>query len=272
MASYSPANAGITLITTFAPYLYVPNASGGFDHVGILRDVGRNTVDFDISGRTIVMAMASDGLDTGPVRVYALPESLVAPPAIANNFDARNVSGFTLTPGSGFELLGNSSNYYFRQTVASRDAAAVYNDTDWSFYQSIEADVTPSSWDLSTSYSGVAVRYVDDNNFYFAGIKSNGNLVLGRKLNGATKILAQRGVERGAPCSPSPPTDDLGHPAIRGHRRAVAACCRRCESCTWPRGTGDSPRSREFRQYLCEAHERRVNAMGIPRFCRSSGP
>src|SRR6187399_1740972 len=73
-----------------APYLYVPNASGGFDHVGILRDVGRNTVDFDISGRTIVMAMASDGLDTGPVRVYALPEFLVAPPAIANNFDARN--------------------------------------------------------------------------------------------------------------------------------------------------------------------------------------
>ena len=177
-----------------APYLYVPNASGGFDHVGILRDVGRNTVDFDISGRTIVMAMASDGLDTGPVRVYALPESLVAPPAIANNFDARNVSGFTLTPGGGFELLGNSSNYYFRQTVASRDAAAVYNDTDWSFYQSIEADVTPSSWDLSTSYSGVAVRYVDDNNFYFAGIKSNGNLVLGRKLNGATKILTQSGL------------------------------------------------------------------------------
>jgi hypothetical protein len=175
-----------------APYLYVPNASGGFDHVGILRDVGRNTVDSDISGRTIVMAMASDGLLPGPARVYVLPESLVAPPAIANNFDARNVSGFTLTPGSGFTLLGNSSNYYFRQTVASRDGAAVYNDTDWSFYQGIEADVTPSSWDLSTSYSGVAVRYVDDNNFYFAGIKSNGNLVLGRKLNGATTILAQR--------------------------------------------------------------------------------
>jgi hypothetical protein len=175
-----------------APYLYVPNAAGGFDHVGILGDVGRNTVDFDISGKTIVTAMASDGLLPGLARVYALPTSLVAPPAIANNFDARNVSGFTLTPGSGFELLGNSSNYYFRQTVASRDAAAVYNDTDWSFYQSIEGDVTPSSWDLSTSYSGVAVRYVDDNNFYFAGIKSNGNLVLGRKLNGATTILAQR--------------------------------------------------------------------------------
>ena len=181
------------------PYLYVPNASGGFDHVGILGDVGRNTVDFDISGRDHRgRRVASDGLDTGPVRVYALPESWWRPPAIANNFDARNVSGFTPTPGSGFVLLGNSSNYYFRQTVGSRDAAAVYNDTDWSFYQGIEADVTPSSWDLSTGYSGVAVRYVDDNNYYFAGIKSNGNLVIGRKLNGAITILAQRAVERGA--------------------------------------------------------------------------
>jgi hypothetical protein len=50
---------------------------------------------------------------------------------------------------------------------------------------------TPTSWDLSTSYSGVAVRYVDDNNFYFAGIRSSGNFEIGRKLNGMTTILAQ---------------------------------------------------------------------------------
>ena len=175
------------------PYVYVPDASGGFDHVGILDNIGHNAIDFDISGRTIVVAQASDET-SGPISVYGLPRSLVAPPAIANNFDARNVSGLTQTPGSGFVLLGNSSNYYFRQTVGSRDAAAVYNDTDWSFYQGTEADVTPSTWDLSTSYSGVAVRYVDDNNYYFAGIKSNGNLVLGRKLNGAMTTLAQRAV------------------------------------------------------------------------------
>jgi hypothetical protein len=175
-----------------APYLYVPNASGGFDHVGILRDVGRNAVDFDISGTTVAIVTASDGFVPGRVSVYALPESLVAPPAIANNFDARNVSGFTPTSGSGFALAGNSSNYYYKQTVAARDTAAVYNDSDWSFFQGIEADVTPTSWDLSASYSGVAVRYVDDNNFYFAGIRSSGNLEIGRKLNGATTILAQR--------------------------------------------------------------------------------
>jgi hypothetical protein len=154
--------------------------------------MGPRSADFDISGRTIVSAGGSDGLVPVPIAVYVLPQTLVAPPAIANNFDARNVSGFTLTPGSGFALAGNSSNYYLRQSIAARDTAAVYNDTDWTFFQGIEADVTPASWDLSASYSGVAVRYVDDNNFYFAGVRSSGNLQIGRKLNGATTILAQR--------------------------------------------------------------------------------
>ena len=77
-----------------APYLYVPNASGGFDHVGILGGAGALTIDFDISGRTIVSA---GGIDYGPLqaRVYVLPQPLVAPPAIANNFDARDISGLT---------------------------------------------------------------------------------------------------------------------------------------------------------------------------------
>jgi hypothetical protein len=176
-----------------APYVYAPNSTGGFDHVAVLGGAGDVSLDFDISGKTVVVASATDfGFVEGEVAVYVLPSTFTASPAIANNFDARNVSGLTPTPGSGFTLLGNSSNYYFRQTVGSRDAAAVYNDTDWSFYQGIEADVTPSSWDLSTSYSGVAVRYVDDNNFYFAGIKNNGSFEIGRKLNGATTILAQR--------------------------------------------------------------------------------
>ena len=177
----------------YAPYLYVPNASGGYDHVGILRDAGSSVFDFDISGRTIVAAGTGDGLVAGAVAVYVLPQTLVAPQAIANNFDARNVSGFTVTSGSGYALAGNSSNYFFQQTVAARDTAAVYNDTDWSFYQSIEADVTPTSWDLSASYSGLAVRYLDINNFYFAGVQSNGHVVLGRKLNGSTSILMSGG-------------------------------------------------------------------------------
>jgi hypothetical protein len=179
-----------------SPYLYVPNASGGFDHVGILGSAGTFLSDYDISGKTIVAAGGTEfGFIQGEVSVYELPASLIAPPAIANNFDARNVSGFTLTSSSGFALAGNSSNYYFQQTVAARDTAAVYNDTDWTFFQGIEADVTPISWDLSTSYSGVAVRYVDDNNFYFAAIRSNGDLQLGRKLNGATAILAHRALD-----------------------------------------------------------------------------
>jgi hypothetical protein len=59
------------------PYLYVPNASGGFDHVGILRN-GTRSADFDIMAGTIVSA-GKRWLRPVPVAVYVLPQTLVAP-------------------------------------------------------------------------------------------------------------------------------------------------------------------------------------------------
>jgi hypothetical protein len=178
------------------PYVYVANGAGGFDHVATLQGGGTFNTDFDISGRTIVSAGGTDfGSIQGFVSVHVLPETLVSPPAIANNFDSRDISGFTLSSGSGFSLAGNSSNYLFRQAVGARDTAAVFTSTDWRGFQYIEADVTPGSYDLSESWNGVAVRYVDENNYYFAGVTQIATFVIGRKVNGVFTILAEEDVD-----------------------------------------------------------------------------
>jgi len=174
------------------PYLYVPNSTGGFDHVGVLKGGGPISRGFDISGRTIVAASATDfGSIQGRVSVYVLPTTLASPPAIANNFDARDVSGFTFTQFSAYALAGDASNYFLRQTVAARDTAAVLTATDWQDFQYIEADLTPQSWDTPEAWSGIAVRYIDNDNYYFAGKRNALAFVIGRKVNGVFTILAE---------------------------------------------------------------------------------
>ena len=61
-----------------SPYVYIPNASSGFDHVGILQGAGNTSGDFDISGKTIVAGGATDfGSIDGSVSVYVLPSTLL---------------------------------------------------------------------------------------------------------------------------------------------------------------------------------------------------
>ncbi|MES1263942.1 MAG: hypothetical protein ABUL69_06265, partial [Peristeroidobacter soli] len=76
--------------------------------------------------------------------------------------------------------------------MAARDTAASLTATDWQDFQFIETDLTPTSWDLPESWSGVAVRYIDNDNYYFAGKLNALAFVLGRKVNGVFTILAEQ--------------------------------------------------------------------------------
>ena len=89
-------------------------------------------------------------------------------------------------------LAGNSSNYLLRRPGdSSVDAAAVFNNSDWRDFQFIEADVTPSVLTSSEGWYGVVVRYVDDDNYYFAGMSGINTFQIGRKANGVFTILAE---------------------------------------------------------------------------------
>ena len=176
------------------PYLYVKNSQGGFDHVGIIGgpNPGPSTSDFDISGRTVVKTSVSErGSIITEIVVYTLPDELPKPRAIVNNFEARDVSNFSTTAASQYALAGNSSNYIFRQSNQTADTAAVLNDSDWEDYQRVHAVLKPNAFSRANAWLGLAVRYIDENNYYFVSLGNDDVVRLQRKVNGAVTTLAQ---------------------------------------------------------------------------------
>lgn len=171
------------------PYVYLENAAGTFDHVGILETSGF-TQDFEISNNTVFAGFELIG-DTG-VDVFTLPSPLRPADSIVNDFNARNVSGFETNAGSQFALAGNSANYLYRQSATTGESVAVLTDSDWNHYQSIEADITPTAFGSPNSYVGLAVRYLDIANNYYVTWRSSNVIQLKRKVNGAFITLAER--------------------------------------------------------------------------------
>jgi hypothetical protein len=174
------------------PYVYVANSSGNFEHVAILKLGNGGTVgDLDISGNTaVVESFTQLGSIIGQVDVFVLPSPLVAPPAIANNFEAGDVSGFTQSPGSQFALAGYPAHYSYRQSNTSGEASAALTNSDWRYYQSIDADVSPSLL-TGDSWVGLAVRYVDADNYYFVSLGNTNVAQIGKKINGVVTTLAE---------------------------------------------------------------------------------
>lgn len=169
------------------PYVYVLDASGQFDHVAVLVAHG-NVHDLDISGRTVVTASESPDGSTW-VAVYNLPSPLVPPDAISNDFNARGLSGFQVSAGSSFALVGNTSNYFYRQSANVSDARALLTDSDFGF-QTIRAELRLTTSNNPDAWAGVAFRYVDTDNYYYVTLNSTAGARLNRRLNGVTTTLA----------------------------------------------------------------------------------
>ena len=117
MASYSPTNAGICL-TTALRRICMYKRLAGFDHVGILGSAGTFTIDFDISGKTIVSAGGSDRPPPGQVWCTSSLNPWSRPLRLPTTSMRVNVSGFTITPGTFGVCTGS------RQFVQLRASAA----------------------------------------------------------------------------------------------------------------------------------------------------
>ena len=171
-------------------YAYHENADGSFSHVGILETSGW-TDNFDVSGNTVIVS-AEDENSEQAVATFTLPSPLVPPAAISNDFNAHDISGFQQTAGSGYALAGNVSNYLYRQSATTGESIAVLTGSDWTtYYQSIEADITPTAFDGADRYVGLAVRYLDAGNNYYVTWRSSNVIQLKRKVNGAYVTLAE---------------------------------------------------------------------------------
>jgi hypothetical protein len=172
------------------PYLFRQNLAGAFDQVAIL---ATETAAFvAVSGNTAVASCQDDYDRTIFLRFFTLPTPIVAPDAVANDFEARDVSDIQQSAGSGFALVNSGANYVYRQSATGGESHAVLTHTDWTDYQFIEADITPTAFDGNDRWFGLAVRYVDENNFYYVTLRSSGKLQIRRKINGVFTTLAER--------------------------------------------------------------------------------
>jgi hypothetical protein len=174
------------------PYVYVKNPQGTFDHVGVLARAG-SIIQFDISGDSIV-AVSSDGRGYVEewLNVYKLPADRSRPAAIPNNFDAQDIGDFSFSAGSQYSLAGNFANYLLRQSNLIADTAAILETSEWTDYQSVEADLRINAGATPGSRVGLAVRYLDADNYYCVTVGGGEGLIrLQRKLNGVLTTLAQ---------------------------------------------------------------------------------
>ncbi|MES1262853.1 MAG: hypothetical protein ABUL69_00755, partial [Peristeroidobacter soli] len=171
------------------PYAYIETAPGFFEHVAIL-DTERNTIDFDVSGRTVVAAEQDSGGEQRIV-VFTLPEPLAAPPPIPNDFEDRDASDFTFVSGQ-FALATRGTDDVLAQTATSgvSVSVALANDSDWTDYQRIEADIAPG-FGAADAWVGLVARYVDANNYYYVAVRYNNTFGIYRRLNGTDTLMAQ---------------------------------------------------------------------------------
>ena len=167
-------------------YLYLRNSAGLFDHVAVLGTYGGAT-SVDVSGNRAVVS-GSGFFGEINLQFFELPEPLRAPAAIANDFDARDISGWQQEPGSQFALVTTPRGIQYRQASLVDKATAFLTNSDWSNAQSIEADIIPRAINGS-SWVGLALRYIDANNHYYVTLRNTNQLQLKRMVAGEFTTL-----------------------------------------------------------------------------------
>jgi hypothetical protein len=166
---------------------YLETSPGHFEHFASLI-TSDPALHHDISGRTVVSIDRNVPLDTPYViEVFTLPTPSRAPQTVVNDFEDRDVSDFTFNSGQ-FAVATRGTNEVLTQSSTSTLGIALLTDTDWTDYQSIEADITPT-FGAGDSWVGLIVRYVDANNYYFAAIRSNATYGIYKRVNGVDTLL-----------------------------------------------------------------------------------
>ncbi len=74
-----------------------------------------------------------------------------------------------------------------RKVPPAASPIATLNDTDWTYYQRIEADVTPS-FGGTGSWVGLVARYVDANNYYSVVVRAT-TYGIYKRVNGVDTLL-----------------------------------------------------------------------------------
>ena len=162
------------------------NASEPYEHVATLvSSDGGSLGNFGMSSRRVI---ASCGVEAC---YFELPASLSQPAPIQHTFAGATPTGWSTSAGSAFSIVQRGISRVLRQADTANPAThtAVLDASNWT-NQSVQADVRPLAFAGSESWHGLATRYRDAGNHYFAMVNSAGVASLNRAAGGVSTSLA----------------------------------------------------------------------------------
>jgi hypothetical protein len=179
--------------------VYIEASPGQFEHVATLPAFDATwPSSFDVSGRTVVVAMQDYGGSQNEVRVFNLASQLRAPNPIVNDFEDRDASDLTFYGGQFALATRGTGRDVLAQSATNALAIAVFTGSDWPDDQRVEADVTPT-FTSAGSWVGLVARYVDANNYYYLAIRSNLTYGIYKRVNGVDTLLRAGSFNRTPP-------------------------------------------------------------------------
>lgn len=173
--------------------VYRKDASGRYQQVAELASSRGDALGpvAEISGRTIITGgWKPEATDQGRLYFFELPEDLSAPRPLQDDFEDGNSAGWTIESGAmSVERRGPSR--VLRQASITGTAVAVLAASHMSS-QSVRADFRPTGFAAGDHWFGVATRYTNAANQYYAVLRTGGYVTLRRVQAGHHVTLGNR--------------------------------------------------------------------------------
>ncbi len=173
--------------------LFRKNAAGKYEHVARLIPTGPHSLvdEAAINGHRMIFPAYRDQTSLNQeVLTFDLPTTYTPSPVIATGFESGPLP-FEPQLGRFTVVMSVNGNHVYRQSSTASNYRALLGDSDW-IEQSIEADIRPSVFSGSDRWAGLAVRYLDDANYYYVTLRSSGVVALKRIRNGVVSTMAQK--------------------------------------------------------------------------------
>ena len=140
--------------------------SGGapYEHVATLvSSDGGSLGNFGISSRRVMADCGNEAC------YFELPTSLSQPAPIQHTFAGATPTGWSTSAGSAFSIVRRGVSQVLRQsdTVSPATHTAVLDASNWT-NQSVQADVRLLAFGGTDNWTGLATRYRDASNHYYA--------------------------------------------------------------------------------------------------------
>ncbi len=171
--------------------LFRKNSAGMYEHVASLVPTGPNHISSEvtINGRRAI-AQANYSSANEAVLFFDLPETFTPSAVVASGLES---GAPPINPQLGSFAVATTANgnHVYRQSSLAGDYRALLGSPDW-IEQSIEADITPTAFSGTNRWAGLAVRYLDDANYYYVALRSSGVVQLKRLRNGVPELFVQK--------------------------------------------------------------------------------